>query len=179
MNEMSESNLKEYSIKESIRLENIRRANEILEELRINEQYGLVKGQRVKRHTRTDPRTGKKFVAGGGGTGSPESVLVEGKTVSASGIDVVSPGGKVQGIFSKDSIFDPDVLQTVIKNLENSRPQELEEMGNDLFDLPLSIEKGYLSELLLKEIIRRGIVGVNESKAKDKEEPSDDDDDGN
>lgn len=130
-------------------------------------QYGLVKGQSVKRHERTDPRTGRKFVAGQGGTGAPDKVLAEGKTVSPG--KVAKEAGDTLGVSSLESInpekfmpegtvYDPDTLQTIIRNLENATSEQLRNMANDLFLQESSRERGILAELMLKEIMQRGMI---------------------
>jgi hypothetical protein len=129
-------------------------------------QYGLVKGQSVKRHKRTDPRTGQKFVAGRGGVGSPVSVLAEGKTVSPG--KVAGEAGNILGVGDLESInpekfmpegtiYHPETLQTIIRNLENATVDQLTTMFNELFTQPSSRERGILAELMLKEIFQRGI----------------------
>jgi hypothetical protein len=155
----------------------------------IIEQYGLLKGQHVGRHTRKDPRTGSTFVAGQrGGSGSPESVLAEHKTVApnspvsaATGGKTRSPGlvaemGDIVGTGEENmmnpaaftpemSIDNPDTLETVIRNLENATVEEITGMANDVFSLQRSQTRGRLAELVLKEIIRRGLVKESELEA--------------
>lgn len=155
----------------------------------IIEQYGLLKGQHVGRHTRKDPRTGSTFVAGQrGGSGSPESVLAEHKTVAPNSPVSAATGGKVRSpglvaemgdlvgtgeentmnpaAFTPEmSIDNPDTLETVIRNLENATVEEITGMANDVFSLQRSQTRGRLAELVLKEIIRRGLVKESEMEA--------------
>ena len=159
------------------RLERIRTANEVLNKhvRKEIEQYGLVKGQKVAKHERRTS-AGKPFVAGQGGTGSPDTVLAEGKTVSPGkiakdagsktlgiqGDEVVSPAA----IIDKDSIHNPDTMQTIIRNLENATQEKLQQMANDLFKQPRTRDRGVLAELMLKEILRRGLEDKSESEKK-------------
>jgi hypothetical protein len=69
------------------------------------EEFGLVKGQHVAGHTRIDSRTGKKFFAGKGGVGSPEKVLVEGKTVAPN----VKKIGDIAGV-GENPMVDPSAF---------------------------------------------------------------------
>jgi len=151
-------------------------------------QYGLVKGQHVARHIRKDPRTGGAFVAGqSGGSGSPEAVMAEKRTVApnppmtASTGKTRSPGlvkemGDLIGtgednmlnpaaFTPENSVDNPDTLETIIRNLENATVEEIEEMANELFLLQRSQTRGRLAELMLKEILRRGLVKESEMEA--------------
>jgi hypothetical protein len=149
--------------------------------IRVNVMFGLVKGQHVSRHTRVDPRTGSNFVAGGKATGSPESVLVEKRTSSPLGAmkpglgassgapNVDGPGsdsGGVAGeIMDKEgTIYDPDMIETVIRNLENAKVADLQTMVNDLFMQPRCMQRGIIAELILKEIMRRGLAQKSEAE---------------
>lgn len=154
---------------ENLRKARMKMANNVLNAALA--QYGLVKGQPVKRHKRTDPRTGRKFVAGRGGTGAPKKVLAEGQTVDPGRIG--EEAGKSLGMVDmqslnpaafvpEDSPFNPDMMETMIRNLENATTEKLQQMANDLFMQPRSLERGFLAELMVKEILRRGIVDKSE-----------------
>jgi hypothetical protein len=64
----------------------------------------------------------------------------------------------------------------VLRNLELATSEELETMANDLFKMPKHRERGYLAELMLKEIMRRGFPEsegekmLNDMKDKDAED---------
>jgi hypothetical protein len=150
----------------------MKRVNEMLN--RALGTYGLQKGQHVKKHTRTDPRTGKKITAGRqGGTGSAKEVIGQGKTVAPQ-LQGDSVGttlkADIEGIIPETSVFNPDTLEIVIRNLENSTVEDLTTMADDLFKQPQTMSRGILAELMLKEILRRGLVEKSELENKmDKE----------
>jgi hypothetical protein len=137
------------------------------------EQYGLMRGQQVKKHVRKDPRTGQRFVAGQGGSGSPRSVLGQGQTVAGNIRNVGELAGKMKdGFLDQEKIHvSPDDLQTVLKNLENSSEQELQTMAEDLLQQPPSRKRGTYAELWMKEVLRRGLLAkVTMEKEKEKQE---------
>jgi hypothetical protein len=159
------------------------------EGIKVNAVFGLVKGQHVSRHARIDPRTGQHFVAGGKASGSPETVLAEHKTSASIGgsggggkpstgkhnmlktpTAVDGPGTDAGAGISGDimekqgTIYDPDMLETVIRNLENAKVADLQSMTNDLFMQPRCMQRGIIAELMLKEIMRRGIVEKSETE---------------
>ncbi len=146
------------------------------------EGFGLMKGQKVKRHIRTDPRTGQKIVAGTGGTGSPESVLAEGKTVAPNiqnqlG-DAIGESAFVnpEALLPETSIRHPSTMETIVKNISKADSAKLTEMFNTLFEQEPSEDRGFMAELMLKEVARRGFPesGVeeelNEKKQQEEEE---------
>jgi hypothetical protein len=112
--------------------------------------YGLQKGQHVASHERMDPRTGQKFKAGRGGSGSPRAVLGEGRTVAPTSAldkmgDRVGDGDSsdlmnIADIVPKGDIDNPDMLETIIRNLELATVAEIETMANDAFTLPVPVE---------------------------------------
>lgn len=164
----------EYEKKESERYSRINETINMIKNLKRRlgiESFGLVKGQHVATHVRKDPRTGRKFVAGKGGVGSPEKVLVDGKTVAPNikkvG-DKVGVGGSPMvdpsSFMPEESVYNPDTMQTIIKNLELATSEELTTMANDLFKMPKHRDRGFLAELMLKEVLRRGIPKSDSEK---------------
>jgi hypothetical protein len=155
-----------------LRQDQLRRANQVLG--RLIEQYsnktvdvensGLVKGQHVAKHVRRDPRTGSNFVAGVGGSGSPEKVLAEGKTVAPGGAGGAKPVGVGQmpgietGMPKENTVYNPETMEKIIRNLENATVENLQQMANDLFTQPRSRQRGVLAEMMLREILQRGLV---------------------
>lgn len=154
---------------ESMDYNRVVEANEILNAALAT--YGLMKGQHVAGHERMDPRTGLKFKAGQGGTGSPKKVLGEGKTVAPRGTmsklgDRIGEGSaadlmNIADIVPKSDIDNPDMLETIIRNLELATVDEIETMANEMFFMQESRTKGRLAELILKEVLRRGLVEKN------------------
>jgi hypothetical protein len=129
----------------------------------VSENFGLVKGQHVAKHTRRDPRTGGTFVAGAGGSGSPERVLAERKTVSPVKRETLGPESQDSNMndirtTSSTSIENPEIMELVIRNLHNAKLEDLQQMANDLFMQPRTKSRGILAELMLKEILLRGMV---------------------
>lgn len=159
---------------ENIRMEVLEDAIEILNAAL--KTYGLMRGQHVASHERHDPRTGGTFKAGSGGTGSPKRVMGEGKTVAPArtldrigdraGIGGVGDLANIADIVPESDIDNPDMLETIIRNLELAKVAEIEAMANDAFMLPESRTKGRLCELILKEVLRRGLVEQNELEKK-------------
>ena len=127
-------------------------------------------------HERLDPRSGQKFKAGKGGSGSPKAVMGEGRTVAPRSAldkmgDRVGEGDagdlmNIADIVPKGDIDNPDMLETIIRNLELATVAEIEAMANDAFTLPESRTRWRLAELILKEILRRGLVEKNELEKK-------------
>lgn len=153
--------------------------------VKVNRIYGLVKGQHVTRHSRIDHRTGQRFVAGGKASGSAESVMAEGRTSAPAGgggkpstgnhamskVPTIDGPGSDSGsnlagdLMEKEgTIYDPDTLETVIRNLENAKVADLQQMVNDLFTQQRCMQRGIIAELILKEIMRRGLVDKSESE---------------
>lgn len=134
------------------------------------ENYGLAKGQSVARHVRKDPRTGKSFVAGRGGSGSAETVMAEHKTVAPNIAALTTqpdPNGisvNVEAAIPEDSIHNPATLEQIIRNLHNATYEKIQQMANDLFTQPRSRSRGVLAELMLKELLLRGPGGKSDAE---------------
>jgi hypothetical protein len=156
---------------EEIRRKRLKIAKESLDEL-VHSQYGLVKGQSVAKHTRYNPQTGTTFTAGQGGSGSPEAVLKEGRTVSAAGTVGRAHGtsGNSETMIPQDpsetmpegSVYNPETLEKIIRNIHNATVEELMTMANQLFTQPRCRQRGIIAELMLTEILSRGLVEKGE-----------------